>query len=164
MVPLIHYNTVKIQNARRIIVDRLTHFPNEVYNHRYPYLLKPCDSFRLQCNMPNAELLKAPTRPDQDMTHANLRKYAWRLKIYKKHMEINCATVELLKIFSDGLVGKDVEYKRLPPNLTAKKAYKCIEKMTIKPFVKMPPSTYYNHQARKDVLYCYNFSSISNTS
>ena len=53
-----------------------------------------------------------------------------------KHIEFNRATVELLKkLFQDGLVGKEVGYKRLPPNLTAKKAYKYIEKITIEPFV-----------------------------
>ena len=71
--------------------------------------------------MPNAKLPKAPTRPDQDMVDVNFQKYAWRLQNYDKHIEINRSTIELLnKLFPDRLVRKEVGYKRLPPNLTAK--------------------------------------------
>ena len=51
-------------------------------------------------------------------------------------MKINRVTVELLKkLFPNRLVGKEIGYKRLSSNLTAKEAYMYIKKMTVKPFV-----------------------------
>ena len=52
-----------------------------------------------------------------------------KLKIHNKHMEVNCATVELFKQqFPDGLVRKEVGYKQLSPHITTKGAFQYIEK------------------------------------
>lgn len=74
-------------------------------------------------------------RPDEGMANINYQKYAWRLNVYNKYLEVNRATTGILKkLFPDWLVGKEVGYKQLPPNLTAKETFKCIEKMAIVPF------------------------------
>ena len=77
----------------------------------------------MRTNSPNAKLPKVPTRPAHFMSETNYNKYTLKLQIYNKHMKVQWAMVEFpLHVFLDGLVGEEVEYKQLPPNLTAKDA------------------------------------------
>lgn len=88
MVPLLCYNTVKLQDVRRIIVDQLTNFLKKEYGHGHTYLLKLHEIFRLRCNMYNRELPEPPTKSNKALADTNFRKYTERLKIYNKHMKI----------------------------------------------------------------------------
>ena len=85
---------------------------------------------------PEAELPEAPTRPPKELGGTNHRKFHWELKLYNTYMETERTTVELLKeIFPNSLVGLEVTYGQLPPNLKARKAFAHIEKMAKKPYI-----------------------------
>ena len=83
-----------------------------------------------------AELPETPTRPSKELGGTNYKKYHWELKLYNTHMETERATIELLKgVFHNGLVGLEVTFGQLPPNLKARKAFDYIETMATEPYI-----------------------------
>ena len=93
LTPLINYETVKFRNTRRVVVEWPTNFIIKMNDHGHVYILETIKIYNMYSNTPNTDLPKASKRLVQGMSETNYQKYAWKLKIYNKYMEINRTTV-----------------------------------------------------------------------
>ena len=115
LTPFHQYDTVQIRSVKQSIINGLMRVTCETHNHGHAVILVTEDHFRPRTGDPEAELPKAPTRPDMDLRGKNYKKYHWELKLYKLYMETGRATTELLKeIFPNSFVGLEVTYEKLP--------------------------------------------------
>ena len=61
--PLYEYDTVMLQNWKRVLVAILSQFPNKEHDHGHAYLLEDKECFQKRSGLANAELLTVPIRP-----------------------------------------------------------------------------------------------------
>ena len=105
--PLYEYDTVMLQNWKRILVNILSQFPNKVHNHGHAYLLEDKKCFQKRSGLANGELPTMPTRPIRNDNAYSSQEYIFYLEIYNEHMDINRATVGFLKkLFPTKRVGR----------------------------------------------------------
>ena len=60
--PFYGYDTILVQNWKRVLVTILSQFPNKVHNHGHAYLSEDKECFQKRSGLVNAELA-VPTRP-----------------------------------------------------------------------------------------------------
>ena len=122
--------------VKRSLIDGLLRVTCETHDHGQAFIVEDKVRFRLCMGEPDAELPKAPERPDKELAVTNHKKFCWELTLYTNYMETERAAVHLLKeVFPNSLVGLEVTYGQLPPNLKARTAFEHIEKMAKQPHV-----------------------------
>ena len=136
LTPLHEYDAIQIRKVKRSLIDGLMRVTCETRDHGHAFILEDEAPFQLRMGEPDAELPKAPERPDKGLATTNYKKFRWELTLYTNYMETERATVHLLKeVFPNSLVRLEVTYGQLPPNLKARTAFEHIEKMAKQPHV-----------------------------
>ena len=132
--PLREYNTVTLQNWKRILVNILSQLPNKEHDHGHAYLLEDKKCFQKRSALPNADLPTIPDRPCKEVTTLTFRQYQFYLEIYNTHIDINREAVAFLKkLFPSGMVGLEVGYNQLLTNLIVGRAYDHLVSMAVEP-------------------------------
>ena len=83
--PLHQYDTIQIRSVRRSIINGLIRVTCETRDHGHAFFLETKNQFQLRKGDPDAELPKAPTRPDKELGRTNYKKYHWELKLYNTY-------------------------------------------------------------------------------
>ena len=89
-VSLIHdYDTIVLQDWKRVLVAILSQFPNKLHCHGHAYLLQDKECFQKRSGLINEELPIALIRPIRNDEHGDFWEHSFFLAIHNEHMNIN---------------------------------------------------------------------------